>query len=68
MAPRQKFCYAKCYLCGEETELKYISLSEWVCPKDYDRITRFITKLKKRKTRYSSAKAFAGAHKLNLGE
>ena len=68
MSARQKICYPKCYLCGNEEELKYISLSEWACPKDYARIERFLAKLKKRKTRYTSAVAFAGAHKLNFEE
>ena len=57
---------ANCFLCGEEAELKYIEFAEWVCDKDYDKIMRFLSRAKKRKSRYSSPKTFCGAH--NLGD
>jgi len=56
--------YPKCYLCGEETKLKYIAFEEYVCKKDYDKITKFLNKIKKRKTRYKSVETWKRAHGL----
>ncbi len=55
---------ARCYICSNETELNYVDFNEWVCKKDYDRITKFLNKIKNRKTRYKSAETWKGAHGL----
>jgi len=54
----------KCYLCGSEEKLKYIEFIEFVCPKDYKRITKFLDKIKTRRTRYKSIEAWKGGHNL----
>ena len=56
--------YPKCYICGKEERLKYIEFIEYVCSKDYNRIVKFLDKIKIRKTRYKDAEAWKGAHKL----
>ena len=54
----------RCYLCGEEAQLRYVKFEEWVCDKDWEKFQKFVAKLKNRKTRYKSIEAWKGAHKL----